>query len=293
MIKNALLLIIVICYAPLFSQEVKQVGTDTKPEVFLVGTIHSMHFNTDYHYSINDLLSQIKALNPDIICGEITPEAFELEMEGYYPPEAAFLAQMSTQLNCRFVPVDWRLDYTTQSKAYREYPQSIKQQRSELLNAWILGMKASNCQSIYDFIHGEYGLHLIDSLYEKIIGINAIAEIAAGSWHERNRRIVENGLAAAGDAKRIVFVFGSDHLPQLRTQLKIMGIDAKIPKRMFVPNNFFEVSAEVIKRWSRNLEYLKQIRDKMIPSTYDNYHKVIDSKRIQDIELAIQKTSHH
>ncbi len=72
-----------------------------------------MHFNTDYHYSINDLLSQIKALNPDIICGEITPEAFELEMEGYYPPEAAFLAQMSTQLNCRFVPVDWRLDYTT------------------------------------------------------------------------------------------------------------------------------------------------------------------------------------
>jgi hypothetical protein len=290
MIKNGLLLFFALNSAIIFSQEIRQDKSGTKPEIYLIGSIHSSHFNPDNHYSINDLMTQIRALKPDIVCGEITPEAYDKAMEGYFPPEAAFLAKMASEINYRFVPVDWRLDYATQFKAESEYPLSIKNQCSELLNNSKAKLKEFDSQSMYDFIHSDINLKIIDSLYEKIIGINAIAEIAHGSWHERNRRIVENGLAAAGNARRIVFVFGSDHLPQLQRQLKILGIEAQIPKRMFIPSNNFKVLGEVLERWKRNLENLKQIRDKKTPTSYDNYQKIINSRRIQDLELVIEKS---
>lgn len=96
-----------------------------RPEIFIVGTIHSMHYNPDYHYSITDLLEQIRALEPDVVCGEIAADAFDQVTEGYFPPEAAYLAEMAPVLNYRFVPVDWRLDYATQSKADCAYPESV------------------------------------------------------------------------------------------------------------------------------------------------------------------------
>ncbi|MDX9694178.1 MAG: hypothetical protein RBT49_00140 [Bacteroidales bacterium] len=277
----------------LFSQENKQDELDTKPEIFIVGSIHSMHFNPDYNYSIIDLQSQISALKPDLVCGEIVPEAFDQPMEGYYPPEAAFLAEMATKLNYKFVPVDWRLDYATQSKAESEYPLYIKEQVKSLSDTMRSLINGSNSQSIYDFIHGNLNLQMTDSLYERIIGINSIAELASGNWHERNRRIVENALnaAKAKNAYRIVIVFGIDHIPQIKRQLNDLGFEPQIPKRLFVPDNNFEVSDEVLERWKRNLEYLKLIRDKKIPISDDNYQKVINSKRIQDLELAIQKSS--
>lgn len=275
----------------LFSQENKQNELKTKPEIFIIGTIHSMHFNPDYNYSIIDLQSQISALKPDLVCGEIVPEAFDQPMEGYFPPEAAFLAEMATTLNYRFVPVDWRLDYATQSKADSLYPKSILEQVTSFNNTYLSNMMKSDCQSIYDKIHSEQDIALVDSLFEKIIGADSIAEIAQGDWHERNRRIVENGLSEAKNARRIVFVFGSFHIPQIRRQLNDLGFEPQIPKRLFVPNNNFKVSDAVLKRWKRNLDNLKLIRDKKIPTSDSNYQKVINSKRIQDLELAILKSS--
>lgn len=290
MIKKIFYFIFTFCSLTIFSQEGKQDKTSNKQEVYLIGSIHSMHFTPDHHYSLNDLQAQIIALKPDLVCGEITPEAFEKEMEGYFPPEAAFLAQMAAELNYRFAPVDWRLDYATQNKASNEYPLSVKEQRSALLNDYMTRLKESNSQSMYDFIHSEINLKCIDSLYEEIIGVNPIAEVASGSWHERNRRIVENGLAVAANARRIVFVFGIDHLPQLQRQLKVLGIEAQIPKRLFTPGSNFKVSHEVLERWKGNLEYLKLIHEKKIPATEDNYQKLINSRRIQDIEQAIEKS---
>lgn len=274
-----------------FSQENRQVETNAKPEIFIIGTIHSMHFNPDYHYSIIDLQAQISALHPDLVCGEIVPEAYDQPMEGYFPPEAAFLAEMATTLNYRFVPVDWRLDYATQSKADSLYPKSILKQVTSFNNAYLSKMMESDCQSIYDKIHSELDIALVDSLFEKIIGTDSIAEIAQGDWHERNRRIVINGLSEAKNARRIVFVFGSFHIPQIRRQLNDLGFEPQIPKRLFVPNNNFKVSDAVLKRWKRNLDNLKLIRDKKIPTSDSNYQKVINSKRIQDLELAILKSS--
>jgi len=70
-------------------------GNYSHPTVYLVGAIHNMHLNQDNQYSINDLLAQIRAIKPDLVCGGITPEAYNQPMEGYFPPEAAFLAEMA------------------------------------------------------------------------------------------------------------------------------------------------------------------------------------------------------
>lgn len=280
-----------LCGFVLFTQENRQDELKTKPEIFIVGTIHSMHFNPDYNYSIIDLQSQINALKPDLVCGEIAPEAFDQPTEGYFPPEAAFLAEMASKLNYRFVPVDWRLDYATQSKADSLYPESVMQQVSSFGKTYFAKMMESDCQSIYDEIHSEVNIAIVDSVFEKIIGANPITEIAHGNWHERNQRIVENGLAAKKNARRIVFVIGSDHIPQIRRQLNKLGYEPQIPERRFVPSHSFKVPDEVLERWKRNLNNLRSIREKKIPSSDDYYLKIVNSRRVQELELAIQKSS--
>jgi hypothetical protein len=96
---------------------------------------------------------------------------------------------------------------------------------------------------------------------------------------------------SAGDAQRIVFVFGSDHIPQIRTQLQSLGFEPQIPARMFVPGGNNKVPDAVLKRWRRNLENLRLILDRKIPVTDDYYQKIINSRRIQDLEQALQKSS--
>lgn len=284
------ILYIVLAFSPIcgLAKEIKQDTLDQKPTVYLIGSIHNMHFNRDKHYSVNDLLAQIQQLKPDVVCGEITPEAFEKPMEGYFPPEAVFLAEMATENNYQFVPVDWRLDYTTQDIASKHFPSSVKEKRSMLLKKVQSEFRESDKPSFYDDIHKETILNYLDSLYENIIGTDALAEIASGSWTERNRRIIENGLAAASNARVIVFVFGLDHIPGLKRHLMFADIEAKIPERLFTPGKNLEVSSAVLERWKRNLENLKLIRDKEAPTTYDNYHKVVESNRIQDLVEAIE-----
>ena len=289
MITRILLYFMIIHPVAVFSQGLWNNPSEIQPTVYLVGSIHNMHLDQKNHYSINDLLAQISALKPDLVCGEITPEAYNQPMEGYFPPEAAFLAEMADELNYRFVPVDWRLDYSTQTLAGKEVPSSINEQSAALVKSIFAKQEASNSQSLYDFLHAEATINDLDSLYEKIIGMNTLAEISSGSWHERNRRAVENGLTAAGNAHIIVFVFGIDHLPQLKHQLKSRGIDAHIPQRLFTPGNDHMVSTAVLKRWQRNLQNLELIRDKKIPVTYDNYQKVINSKRIEDLQAMIRQ----
>lgn len=290
MFKKIIFIILLFSPVSIFSQIIEKDTLTIKPTVYLIGSIHNMHFNPDNNYSLNDLLEQIRMIGPDLVCGEITPDAFNQPMEGYFPPEASFLAEMATELNYRFVPVDWRLDHTTQSLAHKNYPSSVKKQRSMLLTNLQDKIKSSKNSSFYDTLHDRIILNLLDSLYEKIIGVDALAEIASGSWHERNRRAVENGMANIGNARTIVFVFGLDHIPQLKRQLNAIGIKAQISKRLFTPSANPSVKKTVLDRWRRNLENLKLIRDKKISFSYDNYQKVIDSNRIKNLEEAIQKS---
>jgi len=273
------------------SGETRQEEPPGKPEIFIIGSIHSMHYNPDYHYSVGDLVEQIRALEPDVVCGEIAPEAFDQVTEGYFPPEAALLAEMAEELNYRFVAVDWRLDYATQASADSVYPVSVREKLAPFGSTYFARMNESAGQSIYDAIHSEINIAVIDSVFEQIIGADPVAEVAHGSWHERNRRIAENGMRSAGDAQRIVFVFGSDHIPQIRRQLQSLGYEPQIPVRLFVPGGNNNVPDAVLKRWKRNLENLRLIRDRKIPVTDDYYHKIINSRRIPELEQAIQKSS--
>ena len=291
MLKKILSLILTFSSVVLFAQETTIDSLKIKPTIYLVGAVHRMHFNPEDNYTINDLLEQVHKLKPDVVCGEIAPEAFNQLMEGYFPPEAAALAEMADELHYRFVPADWRLDYATQFLiANNNLPDSVQQLRTALFSNLFARIKLSNSVSLYDDLHQEATLADIDSLFEKIIRPNPLAEIASGSWHERNRRIVEQGLMAAENAHTIVFVFGLSHLPQLQRELKGLGFDAQIPERLFVPGHNFKLSETVLNRWKRNLGNLKFISDNKSSTTYDNYQKVINSNRIKDLEEALQKS---
>jgi len=262
----------------------------TKPTIYLVGSVHNMHFEKSSLYSVNNLLEQIGKLKPDVVCGEIAPEAFNRPMEGYYPPEAALLAEMSNKLGYKFIPVDWRLDYATQNLASNFVPEQTKKKRADLLVKIKQEIKSNTSVSLYDKLHSKTILYNLDSLYERVIGVDPLSEISSGSWHERNRRIVENAQITPNDSKIYVFVFGIDHLPQLKRQLEQLGYESTIPERLFTPSNNNKVSSDVITRWKRNLEYLQMIKNKNIPTSFDEYQKVINSNRIKDLEEAILKS---
>ncbi|MEN5133366.1 hypothetical protein [Elizabethkingia anophelis] len=151
-------------------------------------------------------------------------------------------------------------------------------------------MAKSNSISMYDFIHNEQTLQSLETLYKDVIGSNALAEIASGSWNERNRRIVENTMTKLGSAHTVVLVFGVDHLPGIKQYLKDIGIEAKIPKRLFIPSNNHKASNKVRERWQYNMENLILIRDKKLLVPYDDLQKVTNSRRIQDLEQAIKES---
>jgi hypothetical protein len=291
MLTRVFYLLIAFLFISGFSGKTMHEEPAGKPEIYIIGSIHSMHYNPDYRYSIADLPEQIKALRPDVVCGEIAREAYEQATEGYFPPEAALLAEMAPALNYRFIPADWRLDYATQAKADSAYPVQVKEKLAPFGSTYFARMNESAGQSIYDPIHSESNIALIDSVFEKIIGADTVAEVAHGNWHERNRRIAENGINGAGDAQRIVFVFGSDHIPQIRRELQTLGFQPQIPERMFVPGGSDKVPEAVLERWKRNLENLKLIRERKIPVTDDYYQKIINSGRIRELEQAIKKSS--
>jgi len=292
LIRQVIITVLLLASPPsAFAEEKPDLQTERCPDVYLVGVIHNMHFDLRNNYSLFDLQEQILSVHPDVIFGEITPEAFDQPMEGYFPPEASFIAAMAPTWKVRFVPVDWRVGYLLQKKAEEDEPSSITNRVAQLDNEFISGIKNFKGISLYDYLHSPEVLSLIDTKFEQVIGENTVSDLAAGNWHERNRRVVENGLAEAKGAKRIVFVFGSSHLPQLVRQLKTRGFEARIPPRQFTPSPNQHVPAQVLARWQRNLNNLKAIRDGRLAVSDDAMLKVRNSHRIQDLEQALQVTT--
>lgn len=271
----------------LWPPQAAQAGAST-PAVFLVGSFHTNHFQERFHYSMHDLVTQVLALDPDVVCGEIAPEAYRQPFEGYFPPEAALLDEVARARGLRFVPMDWRMDTATQIEAEAAEPAEVQEKariHGEKLMAGIRGFAGA---SIYDHLHAEETLSVIDVMYEQIKGENTVSDVAAGSWHERNRRMAGNCAAGAAGARRIVMVAGIDHVPQLRRQFLARGIEAQVPARRFTPAGQGTVAASVVARWQRNLDNLRGIVAGRIPVPADVLLKVTRSQRIQDLEEAIR-----
>jgi hypothetical protein len=284
------------CWLPLLSCHLLAQVTQTqpaivssKPEVILLGTAHDLHFKPENHYSLADLRNEVEALHPDLICGEITPEAYQGPIEGYFPPEAAFLAEVAPMLHARFAATDWRIAKAWQSRAEEMEPKEIKDKLAALTEDTAKQMQSQTEPSLFDFLHTK-GVALADYQFEQVVGENTVSDIAMGGWHERNRRIVENCLDAATGAGRIVIVivYGAGHIPQLQHQLAARGITAQIASRRFVPAGMGSVPPSVIARWQRNLGNLKRILDGSLPVSRDSLDKVKDSHRVQDLELALK-----
>ena len=264
----------------------------SNPEVILLGTAHDLHFKAESHYSLTDLRNEVEALHPDLICGEITPEAYQGPMEGYFPPEAAYLAEIAPTLHARFAATDWRITHAWQSRAEEMEPKEVKDKVEELTKESAKQMQSQVEPTLFDFLHTK-GVAIADYQFEQVIGENTVSDIAMGGWHERNRRIVENCLDAGAGAGRlvIVFVYGAGHIPQLQRQLAARGITAQIASRLFVPGGMGSVPSSAIARWQRNLDNLKRILDGSLAVSRDSLDKVEDSHRVQDLELALKTYS--
>ena len=262
----------------------------SNPEVILLGTAHDLHFKAESHYSLADLRNEVEALHPDLICGEITPEAYQGPMEGYFPPEAAYLAEVAPTLRARFAATDWRITKAWQSRAEEMEPKEVKDKVEALAEETTKQMQSQTEPTLFDFLHTK-SVALADYQFEQVIGENTVSDIAMGGWHERNRRIVENCLDADAGSRRIVIVYGAAHIPQLQRQLAARGITAQIARRLFVPGGMGSVPLSVIARWQRNLDNLKRILDGSIAVSRDSLAKVKDSHRIQDLELALKTYS--
>jgi hypothetical protein len=261
------------------------------PEVFLVGSVHNMHFEERYHYSLIDLQVEVWSLHPDVVCGEITPEAYNGPMEGNFPPEAAMLAEMAPGWGVRFIPADWRVSFAQMDRATRQLSEDKK--KSAELDAE--EKKATDFfdvfsgLSLYDATNSSAEfLAMVDHKFEDAIGENTAADIAYGAWHERNRKIVENCLTEAREARRIVFVFGNAHLPQLRRQLAARGLTAQIPPRAFTPAGLGAVPPAVIARWQRNLKNLEGIADGTVAVSADDRAKAKDTNRAPVLRKEIE-----
>ena len=290
--QRGFVLIALLPICPLTAQNAaQQASSQVAPEIYLIGSVHHYHFEERYHYSLIDLGAQVRSAHPDAVCGEITPEAFNEPMEGNFPPEAAMLAEMAPGWGVRFIPADWRVSFAWQERASQQESSDkakVAEEAAERRKAMAYLQDFSGV-SLYDSMNGsaQY-LSLIDHIYEEVVGENTPSDIAAGAWHERNRKIVENCLTEAGKAKRIVFVFGGDHLPQLRRQLAARGLTAQIPARAFTPAGLGTMPPAVISRWQRNLKNLEGIADGRVAVSADNRAKVKDTNRAPVLRSEIE-----
>ena len=286
----------VVFWLPLLScsllAQTRPTATTSNPEVFLLGTAHDLHFQVENHYSLADLGNEVEALHPDLICGEITPEAYQGPMEGYFPPEAAFLAEIAPALHARFAATDWRITHAWQRRAEEMQPKEVQDKLEALTEDAARQRQSQTDPSLFDFLHTK-GVAIADHQFEQVVGENTVSDLAMGGWHERNRRIVENCLDAAAGAGRIVIVvvYGAGHIPQLQRQLAARGVTAQIASRRFVPTGMGNVPPSVIARWQRNLNNLKRILDGSLAVSRDSLDKVKDSHRVQDLELALKTYS--
>jgi len=289
--RRGLLLAGFLSICPVMAQNATTKVSSATPEIFLVGSAHQMHFEERYHYSLNDLETQVRSLKPDVVCGEITAEAFNGPMEGNFPPEAAMLAEMAPSWGMRFIPADWRVSFAWQARGEQQEA-ADKAKAAEVAGAQDklkAYMQRFSGVSLYDYTNGSpQFLAMVDHMFEDVIGENTPSDIAAGAWHERNRMIVENCLENAGPARRIVFVFGDAHLPQLRRQLAARGLAAQIPPRAFSPAWPGAIQQSVIGRWQRNLRNLEGITDGSIAVASDDRAKVMDTNRAPVLRSEIE-----
>ncbi len=258
----------------------------TSTEFYVLGTMHRHHLTARFRYSLTDLEAEVRGLAPDLICGEIVPQALGTRLEGVFPPEAAFLAVLAPELNAVFAASDWRADLdadhfkstTTESSA----PEGVESLRKPLLDQ----LDHFKGVTLFDLVHGVEFENLTRQIHES--WIEAAGEAADGFSVTQNKRIVEKCLEAARThhSRRVLFAFGQDHQYAIKDALRTRGLVGKSPPRMFKPSSVPVAQKEVMIRWMKNRAALEQLSK--APSTPADVQKMISGlKRIKELTLFI------
>ena len=80
--------------------------------VYLLGTVHEMHFAEGASYPYWQIKSVIRALSPEEVLVEIRPASLDKELWGEGPPEMPYAVAVSKEAGIAFAGIDfWRPDY--------------------------------------------------------------------------------------------------------------------------------------------------------------------------------------
>jgi hypothetical protein len=196
------------------------------PQFFVVGTVHRGHLNGDFMYSLADIKNIIKTIAPDVICGEVAPEAYGTPMRGYFPPEQRIVEAVASAIDAIYTPCDWRAparDYPIQAAFPPKNQKIIDEQQAELKREIALAGAGD-----FALIHSAKFQMKIKSIHDEVMAFGG--EAADGFWLTRNKNIVKQCLKVADQklAKRILFVYGIDHKYAVEQELRISRPSADI-----------------------------------------------------------------
>lgn len=236
-------------------------------QVYAVVSYHEFHLKKELGYSFVDLGAEVIALKPDLICGEIQEQDYRGPMEGYYPPEAAYLDSLAQENGLVFSPSDWRGDFIETQKADEAL---TPQERSELHSLKDIpdDFQREAMKDPFTAIHGPKFQEAIARFHDRRIAIGT--ELVDGYWIARNQVIVKKCMRKAQSikAKTVVFVFGGHHKYIIEKYLKkYYGIEAAPVKKLYIPTNK-PVADPVTERWKKNRKELIRLMNdrKTLPS---------------------------
>lgn len=254
----------------------------TEPiQVTIIPSIHKLHFDLSWRYSISDLISTIEKTSPEMICVEISEIALGTQLEGLFPPEAALIVERFKNSKTSVIPADWRADRGRYTKASAEIEIQAQALQQNLLK------KLENQQDRVSFLISPPGKALTRQIHE--LYVNNSGESADGFWLTRNSKIVDSCMRSAQSmkVKRVALVFGIDHFYSIEENLK-NRYSVSIGKTEIVrsPQLDMIVNENIVRRWRANLENLNNT---LISNNDDKntVNWIAESKRIPELKLFI------
>lgn len=278
---------IFIAISILFSLQLISCKTDiTETDIYVLGTAHSNHLVADFEYTLSDIQNVIKTVKPDVICIEMTAEALNKDIEGYFPPENAAIIEYAKKNNIKVIPVDWRHNLTESLKPYNisdDDKNKLKTARTSVDQLALKHLKENDWKNYFDFIQNNPEFHTAIKKQHNL-KIEMLGEEHDGYWNTRNEKIVENLIKSIKDNKpKVVLVtFGLHHKYSFKELLKSKhNIDIKkVPN--YTKSDNREMSEEVISRWQRNQDNLKKLLDSDAPKALKS--KIKKSGRVRKLD---------
>lgn len=253
-------------------------------QVTLVPSIHKLHFDSQWNYTLDDLLASVAKTNPELICLEISKEAFNGPLEGLYPPEAALLAEYFGTKRIPVVPADWRADRNLYKEPSQAFEDSVRGPKDEFKK------RLADKKDKVSFLISDEGKRLVKKIHS--LYIEQLGEAADGFWNTRNEKIAGSCYREATKLGlvRVSVIFGIDHFYALEEDFRQFGsVELRMPeiRREKSESNLPQLA---LRRWTRNLENLEAALN--APQADEGIRRWIkESNRIDELKLFIGKVS--